>query len=208
VIIPSAFDSSIYNLRVGWSDQETQSSDFDLIFLRDKFPFIPCPNASLVDVRYDMVALTKNTEPFELYTAKNTDIDNCTEIACGGFKNISRYFRDEKLTDKAPEVFRQWITNAHNRGELYMYGDNGFISVSHTDKIMRIDLIAVREKTRGEGVGQCLVKGFFALPGQLERRVRVEVGNIKAIGFYLLSGFRIDSVESVQHIWQLSGRIK
>ena len=207
MITLSAFDSEIFGLRVGWSGalHATEDlGDYDLVFLRGGFPTDLHLLSRLIDVRYDLARGPGAASDVPLYPARALDMHFCCELAERAFEDTSRYFCDLRLRPRAHLVYRKWILGAFQRGDLYCIPDRGFVAVSSTSEALRLDLIAVSPSHRKEGVGRALVQGFLALPCPGERRVRVDVGNLTALNFYLAAGFKPVAAESVQHLWRAS----
>lgn len=218
MIRPSLFDAQIFGKRIAWSDEgdDLEGAPFDLVFLRGGYPCVLHPRATYLDVRYDLVhgRLTRVAQDLHeifhgqpgpgscLAIAGHGDLDACRELARSAFSSTSRYFRDARLRERAPLVYERWVEGAFDRGNLYVNTErSGFVAVSRSAEDLRIDLIAVAPAARGRGVGGQLLRDFRALAGPFERRVRVEVGNFKALHSYELAGFKIESIESVQHLW-------
>lgn len=207
MITLSAFDSEIFGLRVGWSGalHATEDlGDYDLVFLRGGFPTDLHPLSHLIDVRYDLARGPGAASDSPLRPARALDMHFCCELAKTAFEDVSRYFCDTRLRPSAPTVYRKWIIGAFQRGDLYCIPDRGFVAVSTSPEALRLDLIAVSPDHRREGIGRALVQGFLALPSAGERRVRVDVGNLTALNFYLAAGFKPVAAESVQHAWRAS----
>lgn len=199
----SAFDSEIYGLRIGWaSAPDFDGTGFDLVFLRGPYPAPLHPQATLLDARLDLLAAPRRVAPSEIRRAEDEAACAFAEqLGATAFTTHSRYFLDGRLAPKAPEVYRRWVRAAYGRGDLYILPGSGFFSVSRKDDVLRLDLIAVLPDRRRNGVGSDLIRAFLSLPGEGERRVKVEAGNVFAINFYFTNGFAVAAAESVQHLW-------
>ena len=210
VIQPSPFDEEIYGLRIGWAQgasaldhdritTEATTDGYDLVFLRSDYPCRLHPMARLIDVRYDMTATPCGLPLPAIDGGVPLRIDEATALAASAFSH-SRYLCDPQLNSRGGEVYRRWVHNAADRGELLLR-PGGFLAMSHTETELRIALIAVDASCRGFGFGAAMVEEFLTLPDRRERRVKVECGNIRALAFYQAAGFSIASVEAVQHVW-------
>lgn len=201
-ITPSEFDSRIFGMKIGWaSAYPTDLAGYDIVFLRGPYPCVLHPLTKLVDVRYDMVtAAAPPRDRSDMVLLRAIDASFSMDLAACAFAQHSRYFNDSQLCSRAAGVYRDWVANAHLRGDLYTCGGMGFLALSRTETELRIDLIAVSSDHRGKGVGQTMLKAFLRLPGPLLRKVKVEAGNLQAIHSYQQVGFRLDLAESVQHL--------
>ena len=207
-IVRSDFDSQIFGMEIGWATStptgDFESYGYDVVFLRTPLPCRPHPRVALIDVRLDMVrncaGPTANTNPTVRVANDPADFSFAAILAERAFLHVSRYAADPILRPRAGEVYRRWALNAYARGDLYVFDDRGFMTISQTDDALRVDLIAVAEEHRGRGVGQDMLRAFLCLPGPQARRIRVEAANVPALKSYKTAGFAVERAEVVQHL--------
>ena len=181
VIQPSPFDEEIYGLRIGWAQgasaldhdritTEATTDGYDLVFLRSDYPCRLHPMARLIDVRYDMTATPCGLPLPAIDGGVPLRIDEATALAASAFSH-SRYLCDPQLNSRGGEVYRRWVHNAADRGELLLR-PGGFLAMSHTETELRIALIAVDASCRGFGFGAAMVEESTAACHHLAREAR------------------------------------
>ncbi|MCL2488776.1 MAG: GNAT family N-acetyltransferase [Oscillospiraceae bacterium] len=132
-----------------------------------------------------------------------------TAIAATAF-TCSRFYRDPAIPDeKAAEMYRIWVAGAAER-ETYsaIYEDKtgtpgGFILFAPLEpQVWRIELAAVAEPLRGQGIGRSLLRGMAAwdsIGRQDEIRVVTQLCNHGAMNFYIDNGFRVAETVNLYH---------
>lgn len=211
--IRSDFDSDVFGVRVGWAhDLDFEQGDFDLVFLSSGWPAPLHPRASVVDVRFDMAlrlgAGVRDDTSRVAVADRSEDRDFAADLAASQLAPHSRYFLDERLAPRAGEVYRRWVSAVYERGDLLVVRGSGFLCVSRAPTrgpTLRLDLVAVAPDRLGDGTADALMYAFLALPDAGERRVRVGVGNVRAIHYYIKHGFMLADAECVQHVWAQTG---
>ena len=122
---------------------------------------------------------------------------------------VSHYAKDPFIPLRyAISLYDQWIHNTYHGYAQQVWtalDENGkpvgFISLKkHEEKII-IDLLAVHQKARGQGIASLLLSQACAL-AQDEKKplyVSTQVENIPAVRLYEKNGFLLESIDLVYH---------
>lgn len=134
------------------------------------------------------------------------------DMAGKAFK-YSRFFADPFLpADLAAGIYRQWCRDAFMREDKYFaicfreHEPAGFLLFAPDSASgCKIELVAVEEKYRGQGIGRALLaacEAFCAWQAISCIRVGTQAGNAAAIRLYLGSGFKYSYCSSIYHMWK------
>ena len=157
----------------------------------------------------------KYVSSIEVKTIKSKeDLYHIMEIALDAFL-FSHYFTDPLMCAWAgKKVYEQWILNAPKYGKsIYVALKKdliiGFIvcTIKSADDVMKygvIELIAVRDKFRGKGVGTILINkclNFLSKENVSMVFVGTQASNISALNFYIKRSFMPAFIEHTLHMW-------
>lgn len=108
-------------------------------------------------------------------------------------------------------VYTAWLKNSLNKKialDLMVYKKDkkivGFITLGKKNSVADIELIAVNENYRGQGIGKKLVKAALKRAfrfGFRKMQVITQMDNVSACKFYENFGFKLKSVINVYHLW-------
>ena len=171
-------------------------------------------NAFLVDVNIQFLKELKdkpNNKDYKTYVVNNySSNDQIIDISRESFL-YSRFFNDPRLPDlKAKNIYLQWTKSAFEQENKYFVISEregliaGYILFSLNKDEAVIELIAVKDKYQGLGVGKHLTDGmesFLMNKGINKIKVGTQVNNILANQFYVKMGFKYMSCGSVYHLW-------
>jgi len=161
------------------------------------------------------VQLRRKAEPLQSATemcrfAVIGDEQRVRDIAASSF-SVSRFHLDTKIPKEiADRIKAGWAGNFFHgsRGDWMVVAEDengpaGFLQLLRAgDEAIQIDLIAVKEKTRGRGLGRAMIN--FGSQRCLGRQTMVWVGtqiaNIPSLNFYSSLGFIFVSATYVLHL--------
>ncbi|MGN9119668.1 GNAT family N-acetyltransferase [Turicibacter bilis] len=128
----------------------------------------------------------------------------------------SRFYNDSFLKNqknKISNIYKNWIQNSFECKEKYfcIFEDEcdlkGFLLFSYKNqKNIVIELIAVNEKYRSEGIGTVLINKLYAFCKEVkcqEVLVGTQLENIKALNFYIKNAFKIKDIKYIYHLWKV-----
>jgi len=129
-------------------------------------------------------------------------------LAETGFSE-DRFHKDKDISDPiANKIKKEWIRSYLNnkRGETLLVSVSldgrvrGFLAPMVKDNIAVIDLVAVHEDFRQQGIGLGLVRTFMTRYNKCKGyRVGTQITNIASIRMYEKCGFRMTSARHVFH---------
>ena len=205
-VVESKFDSDVFGYRVGKAEVDSRDPTqipyvpFDVVFVKVDGWVYPKFYVEALDHRYEMELPEGPLSPGgSLIRAPQVPPEALKQLARESFVG-SRFFRDEKLRGKAPELYARWLESGRC-WTLPDFADEAFLLQTWDGDVARISLIAVRSQRRGEGLGRKLMEGVLSSIPTPSWRVCVSAGNIQAVRFYLSAGFRIVSCSTAYHIW-------
>lgn len=201
--------NSFFTARINGSDVKTVNTMVDRGFqLIDTAVTLAC----------DSSRWSRNTDNYEakviVEDASHLDLAEVVSIASSGFR-FSRFHLDPNFPNAiADEVKSQWARNlvlgkrgdgclvARRNGKVV--GFLGFLCDQHGR--LAIDLIAVEEATRGQGVGSALVWGlrYSAYEQGRPAIVGTQIANRISMRLYESLGFRFHSADYVLHGYAMS----
>lgn len=211
--IPSAWDSEVFQLKVGTLYVPTgqvlselvreANLDLNVVFVKCKDWHDARSGRVAIDWRYDMELFKSGHAPEEgAVVPLEAALPEHVAIAESAFAD-SRFHRDPLLRSRVPEFYRRWLRNP--RGRLWALEGNQEAAFLQTtvdaDQSSRISLIGVHEKYRGLGIGERLAAGVMARFPAEAWRVTVASRNWRAIRFYEGLGFRMREVTTAFHVW-------
>jgi glycosyltransferase involved in cell wall biosynthesis/ribosomal protein S18 acetylase RimI-like enzyme len=160
------------------------------------------------------VTLERPSGPSQNSRAATTSIRAATDADRGPVGELSRsahtdtrFFFDRGFPrDKAAELYQRWAWRAFqepNR-QLLVSESNGAVLgyLLLADDPPSIDLIAVVEAARGQGVGASLVGAAADLHIGHSLRVVTQARNVQAMRLYEANGFRVTATEVWYHRWK------
>ena len=125
---------------------------------------------------------------------------------------FSRFKNDQQFNNNEFErLYTEWIRVSVNRkiaDEIFVYSLNeqivGLITIALHGKCAKIGLLAVEDNHQNEGIGKKLIAAssdYASKNGCLEIEVVTQIANTQACKFYKKSGFEINNIEYIYHMW-------
>lgn len=145
---------------------------------------------------------------YRLNSKKDADVVNIG-IQSGIYSRfkVDTHFKPEDFV----RLYETWINRAIDREiakEVFISEDgdriNGVVTVGEKNGRLDIGIIAVDHFTRGKRIGSNLIRKVeaYALQnGFKEVQVVTQKDNFSACNFYVKSGFSIESVVNIYHLW-------
>lgn len=208
----SEWDTQVFGYRVGVHKYTELPRDIgdteglDVVFARGPYRGqLPDPRSSVFEVQVDLLCdgKTRRALPFTLPMANDGDLPAVLSIADDTLSG-HRWGDDSRLAPHAKRFYREWLHSAHERGQIRVLktpaGCVGFIVTERSNGDRRLSLIAVDPSHHRRGYGQILLQAFLGQEANVHR-VKTWVTNVAALNLYLRNGFRIESVECVEHVW-------
>ena len=208
----SEWDSQVFGYRVGthlYTDLPRDigaAENLDVVFSRGPYRGqLPDHRSTVfevqVDLRYD--ARSRPPEVEALPLADSTSLPDVLRIAETTLTG-HRWGRDERLAKRAGNFYRKWLTAAHEREQIHVIpaerGCLGFVVIERSSREHRLSLIATDPAYQHRGYGRRLVK-FFLSQQATAHRVKTWIDNVAALNLYFQSGFLVECVECVEHVW-------
>lgn len=124
----------------------------------------------------------------------------------------SRFRIDPNFVNKEFEkLYQKWLADSVNKivaDNVIIFNEhgecNGFITVKFQNEFAQIGLIAVDEKSRGNGVGLALLNyvNNLAINNGLDKiKVVTQLENMAAMKLYEKAGYSIESKKYIYHLW-------
>jgi dTDP-4-amino-4,6-dideoxy-D-galactose acyltransferase len=124
----------------------------------------------------------------------------------------SRFFKDTNFRSGEFKIlYNLWLENSLNgkiASEVFIIGNfsepQGFATIKISDDTAQIGLIAVREDSRGQGLGRDLIEACnqFCINNKLkELLVATQDSNLGACAFYKKNDFKFKIKEYIYHWW-------
>ncbi|WP_051287243.1 GNAT family N-acetyltransferase [Algoriphagus mannitolivorans] len=217
MITPLPFDSELFGYPVGkyqvsenWNENEFRSKalDYQLVYLfSEKEQEINSPEILQTDIK---VVFEKILEPEEKsteweieYQGPLTDELISLAYASGEY---SRFKIDPRLkAGEFEKLYRLWITKAWKKGEVLVSGEmEGMVTYSVEKELAQIGLIAVKDSSRGKGLGKGLVNNAESSArekGAIKMHIPTQKTNLPAMNLYHNMGYEIASQTFVYHYW-------
>lgn len=119
----------------------------------------------------------------------------------------SRFFFDSRFPrTRAGDLYAAWIRRGLAEASRHvLLGERdgrmlGYVVIG--DEPQTIELIAVAEPARGQGVGRALVEAAIAERPEQPMLVVTQARNVGALRLYQANGFEIETVETWYHRWR------
>jgi ribosomal protein S18 acetylase RimI-like enzyme len=209
------WDSNFFGNTIGRIDfeanQELQGLEelekFDLVYIFSKKALnITAP---LMDIKITFQKLTNSKlidQNISLFNFNKDSYEQLLDLVyASGFD--SRFNKDPFFGHlKFKKMYKKWINNSikDEKSEVLIYSINaeikGFVSFTYGNLINKINLIAVSEKSRGQGIGVKLLNAVETKIGKSKKLiVPTQETNIVACNFYLEYGFEISDRQYIYH---------
>lgn len=206
-VVESKFDSDLFGYKVGKVEVSGGDplqrfvSPFDVVFVKVDGWVYPEIHVEALDHRYEMELPGRPLSPGGSFIrAPQAPPEALKQLARESFVG-SRFFRDERLRGKAPELYARWLEGGGRCWTLPDFADDAFLLQTWDGDAARISLIAVRGQRRREGLGRKLMDDVLGSIPTSSWKVCVSAGNVQAVRFYLSAGFKIVSCSTVYHVW-------
>lgn len=205
----SEWDSQVFGCRVGTHRYTDLPRDIgsteglDLVFARGPYRGqLPDPRSTVFEVQVDLRCESRVRLAGSLPRANDRDLPDVFRIADATLIG-HRWGCDPRLAPYAKRFYRTWLTSAHAREQVYVlpteHGCAGFVVIEESDQGCRLSLIAVDPSLQRRGYGERLVQFFLARDSLCW--VKTWVTNVAALNLYFQNGFKVDSIECVEHVW-------
>ena len=205
----SDWDSRVFGYRVGthkYADLPRDIGDtegLDLVFARGPYRGqLPDPRSTVFEVQVDL-RCDAQTSPKSLPLASGEDFPSVLRIADDTLAG-HRWGCDSRLAPHAKGFYRKWLTAAQDLKQIYVLRTGaccvGFIVIEQSADDQRLSLIAIAPAFQRRGYGNSLLQFFLGQKGNVHR-VKTWITNVAALNLYLQNGFRVESVECVEHVW-------
>lgn len=127
---------------------------------------------------------------------------------------ISKFTEDPELIKRGgSNVYKQWLINSFGKADKYFAistnssGEiDGFLLHSYSDNSCTVELIAVSNGKKSNGVGTKLFRAIEYAAcerGYDEIRVGTQIRNVGAINFYHKVGCKQVGCHQIYHLWRL-----
>lgn len=218
------WDSDFFGLQVGEytlseSDEELQSEDFDVIYVKGQN-----------GIERNLLAYTKTFEETKVVYSKNLQNTALDDSAIVPFD--SDRFNIEVLYDLAyvsgeqsrfnldpqfgrarfEKLYRQWVDNSINKtyaNGVYVYLEQeeiiGMITYAVDDNQGKVGLLAVAPNNQGKGIGQKLVQfveASLSEEGIKSIEIPTQLSNVGACRFYEKLGYIVKEKMNIKHYWK------
>lgn len=210
----SSWDSDVFGYRVGTRRYTELPRDLggtenlDVVFARGPYRGqLPDPRSTVFEIQVDLRCdgSTRRALPWTLPLASEKDFPEVLRIAEETLAG-HRWGDDPRLAPRAKAFYRKWLTTAQELGQVHVLktGDGcmGFIVVEQSAGDRRLALIAVHPDFQRRGYGKLLLRAFLGQEAHAHR-VKTWVTNVAALNLYFANGFRVETVECVEHVWLL-----
>lgn len=225
-VIKKEWDTDFFKIDVGYvnlgRNELIKENDFDLVYVFSEYSLEDYTEYE-IDVKLIFENdLSKNIGPkIKIETGISISDYVDSEVNYELIKNLaissglfSRFKKDKRIgLKKFEELYELWIQKNISSDEddiLVVIKESliiGFVSISY-DSIKRIaiiDLIAISEKHRGQGIGRFLLstlKEKCMEKDIIKIRVATQEQNVGAIALYEKSGFELVNRTFVYHLWR------
>lgn len=164
---------------------------------------------NIVDIR---VTLSRPTTAYGSVARrhKDEDVDALALIARTAHR-ITRYYEAGFDKDRCDDLYEGWIRNSCSgwANRVLVVGEpfgepSGYVTVHLNDSTSSIGLIAVADRSRGQGFGLELVRGaldFAHSQGAKEMSVVTQGRNVDGQRLFQAAGFRTTKTEVWLHKW-------
>ena len=121
----------------------------------------------------------------------------------------SRFSLDERLRPFFRPLYRRWLENDLSNGRVFVKNDAdgrpiGMVTVSISDEVGRIGLVAVDAHHCGRGIATELMncaECWLDSHGTAECRVVTQAVNAGGVSLYVKCGYCVERTEEVWHVW-------
>ena len=173
------------------------SAGFQLLDIRHEMRYVP-----------DAAAEPPCQDRFVVRGARESDRGELVQLAQSSFTS-TRFFRDEGFPrDRVGVLYGTWLERALNEGLVFVVSSNGeadgFVACESGPDGLRIVLLAVAEESRGQSMGDSLVRHVIRWAcdhGSPPISVVTQGSNVRALRTYEGSDFRTHRVSFWYHRW-------
>lgn len=222
----------IPSAKVNLTGAISETNQRQILEFCDQFEFVTISNFNNINENNIWIGNKTNaflTDVNVQFQKENTKVPNATDESTTIYNSYqrneqilnlakksfiySRFFNDPFLNSKeAKEIYYQWTANSFEKTNKFFVvtkrNNNiaGYIifSINEDSDRATIELIAVDENTRGQGVGRALISKLEAYLYEKEifnLHVGTQIDNINAFNFYLNNKYNIANFNSVFHMW-------
>jgi ribosomal protein S18 acetylase RimI-like enzyme len=208
----SDWDTEVFGYKVGilrlnsyrfnYDIRKANVEHFDVVFVKADFWMEPDGQVRALDYLYDMELDERAARHPNKLTSVITSNVSHLKIAKTAFQD-SRFLSDIRLGEMVPDMYEKWLA----RKPVHVLDgaeDDAFLfETKDEDGARRISLVAVKDSSRGYGIGRLLVSSVIRNRDSEAFRVKVSCKNHRAVRFYESLGFRVKSVHTAFHVWTL-----
>lgn len=218
------WDSCFFSMNVGeiFVEAEIQLSniiDFDLVIVKQIEDFQIEIEGYFKSFQENKVTFIKKIVKKNqiIRSIQDTDdiplsLEDLNQLAYESGK-FSRFKLDLKFNNlDFYRLYDEWIINSLNKKiaskVFFIQEENevlGFVTISITDNIAKIGLIAVSKNYQGKGLGKELLNFTenFCIENQVDYlEIPTQLENIPACNFYKKQGYQINEILIIKHLWK------
>lgn len=199
-----------------WCDREgircayllADADDIGTALAAESVGFRPVDTRLTLERSTDARARTTDStgSPASIRLATSSDDEGVADLARRAHTDTRFFFDTLFSRDKASELYATWVRRGlaeDSRRLLVAERDGGIAGyVLLADNPPKIDLIAVAESARSQGIGSSLVAAAIRERPSAPLRVVTQARNLAALQLYQASGFRVVATEVWYHRWR------
>ena len=168
----------------------------------------------LADVNMQFIKNIDENLQIDKYVSINNNckqIKELLDIALVSYKH-SRFINDRKLdVKKSNALYYNWLKNSFNKKNKYIAyykKENEYLGycLFHLENdTCVIELIATDSRSRGKGIGRKVIESVesYCASNRIKTiKVGTQIDNITAQNFYIKCGFKINTYNTIYHVWR------
>lgn len=135
------------------------------------------------------------------------ELSEVETLGTGAFAN-SRFYNDPGFNrERVDDLFRRWTTSVVHRGSVFVAEIDGriagYVACSVSADAVVIELIAVAQWARGQGIGKALIRWVQSAfhPNQSRVVVGTQLANRGAVALYSGCGMKLTRAQLTFHLW-------
>lgn len=213
------WDSKFFKKKIGKivlnDNVEFDRLDYDLIYVFSddgnlKYNLVDKKTYFIID---DLKETSCNEDIIDFFSEDSNSLEEIRLLAIQSGIH-SRFRVDKKFDNKDyQKLYQTWIDKSISKElaiEVLVKKINskivGFTTINKkTNELADIGLVAVDENFRGRGIGKELIKKTISYAKSLgfsRLQVVTQLDNISATSLYKNTGFKINKIEYIYHIWK------
>jgi dTDP-4-amino-4,6-dideoxy-D-galactose acyltransferase len=217
------FDSELFGFPVGkyevgeyWDQDEflKQTRCFQLVYLISEHELdIKSKDIQLMDVKLVFEKALKSestfTDNIEVYQGELTEELISLALDSGEY---SRFKVDPRLDQgEFEKLYHIWMRKALEKREVLVDGEmEGMVTCKVDNDLAQVGLFAVKESSRGKGIGKDLLKkaeSWAFEKGARIMKIPTQKANTPATNLYEKMGYKIASQTNIYHYWNYEFKV-